>query len=128
MPVINPNTTDMEDLTPIEPNTYRARIAAARTQNSREKGNPMVVPTFAVRVGDKERTRKSFLNITGAGSFSFDQLLRAVGMAQLADRYRKGEDVPFDTDSLVGQELNVIITMGSYNGQPRDEISGYLPL
>lgn len=127
MPVIQPNTADMEDLTPIEPNTYRARIVAVSSQSSKEKGNPMIVPEFAVKVGDKERKRKAYLNITGAGSFSFDQLLRATGMAKFADRYRAGENVPFDTDALIGQELNVVITMGSYNGQPRDQISGYLP-
>ena len=40
-------------------------------------------------------------------------------MDSLADKYRNGERVPFDTDSLVGQELQVVVENETY--QPIDD-------
>lgn len=129
MPVIQPDTSEMEDLSPINPGTYQAEIISTDVQNSKEKGNPMCVPTFKVAVPDREKpaTRKAYLPISGAGSFNFDQLLRAAGFQAEADEIKSGAKRPFDTDVLVGKRVNVVITENLYNGQKRDQISSYLP-
>lgn len=128
MPVIQPDTSLAEEMSPIEPGTYPARIESCDFQTSKEKNTPMIVPNFVVKVGDKERTRKAYIVIQGKGAWNFDQLLRAVGMGALADAYRdpSAAKPQFDTDSLVGQELNVVVEEEIYNGQKRDRINGYL--
>ena len=129
-PVINPNTADMEDLSSTEPGTYSARISEVATQNSKESGTPMVVPKFKIDVGGgKIKTRKAYVCITGPGSGSFDQLLRACHFDSLADQYADPdqENPPFDTDQLIDQELLVVIGNEDYEGETRDRIQRYLP-
>lgn len=129
MPIVQPDTAQAEDLSPIEPNTYRARIVECGFQKGKEKGTNMIVPKFKVKVGEKERTRTAYIVIEGPGAWNFDQLLRAVHMEQLADQYRNPAVSPkpaFDTDALINQELNVVIVEDVYQGQKRDKISGFL--
>lgn len=130
MPVLNPDTSQAQDFTtPIEPGTYHAKIVACAAQNSK-KGNPMIVPKFEITMPDgKTRTRQAYLVITGEGAMGFDQILRACHMTDLADQLRDPSVSPkpsFDTDTLVGQELQVIIEPNLYEGQKRDQIAGYL--
>ena len=125
MAIINPDLSEAAGQGAIDPGTYKARITAAVAQDS-SKGNPMVVPTFAVTVDGKERTRKAWLNTNGPAAFKFDSLLRAVGMDDLANRYKNKEQVPFDTDSLIGHELNVVIDSELYNNETRDSIKSFL--
>jgi len=128
-PVIQPDTSEAEDLTPIEPGTYKARIVSGASQLSAEKKQPMFVPTFKITVDGKERTRKAYIPVTGAGAFGFDQILRAVGEVELAEKFKANPgQVPFDTDMLNNRELNVVIGTQIYNGQPRDLIQSYLPV
>lgn len=129
MPIINPDTSEMEDLTPLDDGTYPAEIADCGAQNSKEKGTPMIVPTFKVQAsGDKPRTRKAYHPVSGPGSFLFDQLLRACRMEEIADAIQANPGkVPFDTDTLKGHRVNVVVTGELYNNQRRDRISGYLP-
>lgn len=129
MPIVQPDTTQAEDLSPIEPNTYRARIVECGNQKGKEKGTNMIVPKFKVNVNGKERSRTAYLVIEGPGAWNFDQLLRAVNMTPLADQYRDPNvqpKPPFDTDSLVNQEMMVVITEDLYQGQKRDKITGFL--
>lgn len=135
MPVLQPDTTEAEDFsTPINPGTYKARIDSCDGGVSKN-GNQKIMPIFKVKVGDQTRTRKAHIVITGAGAMSFDQLLRACHMDKLADHYRDKsvkEKKPFDTNTLVGQELQIIIDKDLYKpedgGQERvtDKIIGYL--
>lgn len=129
MPVVQPDTSQAEDLSPIEPNTYPARIVECAFEKSKEKNTPMIVPKFKVKVGEKERTRQSYLVIAGPGAWNFDQLLRACHMDELANKYRDpavSPKPPFDTDSLINQELLVVVEEELYKGQKRDRINGYL--
>jgi len=145
MPIIMPDTSEMEDLAPSQPGTYAADITKADSQLSKAKegggGNkPMVVPLFkfkAPRLSDKEVrgvSRRSFLSITGPGSFGFDQLLRCVGESALADKIKADPGrVPFDTDLLVGKRVNILVSTGVYKqpGQAdrlTDQIDGFLPV
>lgn len=129
MPIIQPDTSEAVNMGPIEPGTYRAKIVDVPYQLSK-KNNPMIVPKFEISVGDeKPRVRQAFLVISGPGSFNFDQLLRACHFDELADQY-KDPSVPnpdFDTDTLVGQELQVVIDSRLDDGNNlRDDIKGFL--
>lgn len=128
MPIVNPDTSNAAGMEPIEPGTYPARITEVDYKTSKSSGNPMIVPKFVITVDGKERTRQAYLVITGEGAFNFDQLLRACGFEDLADQF-KSKDGPkpdFDTDDLIGQELNVVIESDVYNGALRDKIKSFL--
>lgn len=128
MPVIMPDTSAAEELSNIEPGTYPATIVSAVPDKGKEKGTPLLVVTLNVNVQGKERTRKTWIVTQGAGSFNFDNLLRACKMNELADRIKQpGAQVPFDTDSLTGAAVQVIIETEMYNGQPRDKVKSFLP-
>lgn len=125
-PIITPDTSEMEDLTPIDPGTYPARCVRVDVQNSKEKGTPMIVPTFKVTVGGKERTRRAYIVIAGPGSFNFDQLLRAVGEDAVADQVKANPGLPVDTDLFVNKEVQLVIESEVYQNQLRDRIRSYL--
>jgi len=128
MPVVNPDTSAAQEMSAIEPGTYKARITEVEFKNSKSSGNPMIVPKFAVNVDGKERPRSAYLVITGEGAYGFDQLLRATGFDELADKFKakEGDKPEFDTDDLIGQELNVVVEADTYNGQLRDKIKSFL--
>ena len=93
----------------------------------------MVIPKFLVSYVDDDgksgtKEREAWIVIEGPGSFNFDQLLRAVNMDELADQYadENQEGPAFDTDTLIGQELNVIVDHDDYKGSIVDKINGYL--
>jgi hypothetical protein len=120
----------MEDMSPTEPGTYPAKITECPFQTSKA-GNPMIVPVFEIKVGDSTKTRRTFLVTEGKGTAGFDALLRACHFDKLADQYRNGEQVPFDTDQLIGQELNVVIDQEMYapeggTPEPRDRIKTFM--
>lgn len=125
-PIVNPDTSQAQELTAIEPGTYKAKITAVESKTAEKSGNPMIVVSFDVDVAGKNRGRKAYLVIVGEGAFGFDQLLRSTGFTELADKYKAGQQVPFDTDQLVGQELNVVIESDTYQGQLRDKIRSFL--
>ena len=115
-------------MSPIEPGTYPAKCTNVEFGLSK-KGNPMITPTIEVIVNGKARTRKAFLVTSGEGAMGFDQLLRACGFEDLADKYRDPSVQPkpdFDTDQLIGQEFEVVIDQQLYEGQKRDFIQTYL--
>ena len=129
-PIIQPDTTEAVDLSPIEPNTYLAEVMKVDFQTS-SKGGAMIVPSFDVTVesGKKPRSRKTFLNISGPGSSGFDQLLRACHLDALADQFKDPAVQPkpqFDTDTLIGQKVQVVIVEDMYQNQKRDKITSFL--
>lgn len=129
MPIVTPDTSQAEDLSPIDPGTYPASIVSCDTQKGKEKGTLMIVPKFEVTVSGKIRKRTAYVVCEGAGSWNFDQLLRACHMDELADQFHDPNVIPkpaFDTDVLIGQELHVVIDENLYQGQKRDQITGYL--
>lgn len=128
MPIVNPDTSQAQELGAIEPNTYKSKITGAEPGTS-ASGNAKVVVTFDIDVNGKNRQRQAHLPLTGAGSFGFDQLLRSTGFGEIADQIKANPgQVPFDTDRLIGQECNVVIVPDTYQGQLRDKIGGYLPI
>lgn len=129
-PLIKPDLSDADSFGPIPPNTYPAKIESVEAKTS-GKGNPMVVPKFAITVDGKVRKRNAYLVIQGEGAYGFSQLLRACHFDELAtawaDKSVALADKPeFNTDDLVGQELMVVIDHQLYNGEMRDTIKNYL--
>jgi len=139
-PVLTPDTSEAEDFsTPIAPGTYKARIESCDAGKS-GKGNDKIMPTMKVKEGDKTRTRTTHLVISGAGSSGFDEILRACHFDKLADQYKDKNlktKPPFDTNSLVGQELLVVVEADLYTpaklpdgtqppSRPTDKITHYL--
>lgn len=126
MPIIQPDTSQAQEMGAIEPGTYPAKIVAVEYKVSKT-GTPMIVPKFEVTVEGKARTRNAYVVITGPGSFNFDQLLRACGFDAIADQYRDPAQAnpDFDTDSLIGIELQVRVDNELYNGSMRDNIKSY---
>jgi hypothetical protein len=134
MPILTPDTSAAEDFSqPIPPGTYKARIVSVEAGRSKA-GNAKIMPKFELTVDGKKRTRTAHLVVSGEGSMGFDQLLRACHMADLADIYRDKSATnkpPFDTDTLIGQELQVVIEEQLYKPdtgpeQKRDQIVGFL--
>lgn len=128
MPLIQPDTSEALDQGPIDPGTYKAKIVEAVPGVSKGKGNPIVTTKFHVDVEGKTRTRTAWLVTSGEASFQFDQLLRCTGFEAQADAFKAkgGDKPPFDTDWLVGQEVNVVIAADEYQGQLRDKIQSFL--
>lgn len=128
MPLIQPDTSEAQEMSPIDPGTYPGTITSVEVQTSK-KGNVMIVPKWEITVDDKTRTRTSYLVISGPGAYGFDQLLRACGFDEMADQYKDPtQDNPeFDTDELVGQSCNLVIESQMYQNELRDSIKSYLP-
>lgn len=124
MPMIQP---DLSEVGPIEGGTYKATIEKCEAGVSKS-GSAKIVPQFAIDVNGKKKIRQVHMPVSGQGAFGFAALLRACHMDDLANAYTsKDADKPaFDTDSLVGQELMVVVEPDIYNGQPTDKITGYL--
>jgi hypothetical protein len=125
VPTIYPNLKDVKEFQPIKPGTYKASITKCETKTSKSD-NPMIVPTFGVEVDGEVVSRDAFLLITGKGAFRFDELLRACRFDDIADRMRAGDDVPFDTDQLVGQRLQVTIENEPYENRIVDRVQRFL--
>lgn len=142
MPILTPDTSEMEDFRPSVPGTYRARITKCGSQATKAKGDkpggkPMAVPTFQFEApaledqgsGPRKVNRQSFLMISGGGSFGFDQLLRAIGEGSLADQVKANPGrVPVDTAIFENKEVQVVIANSLYEGKLQDSISSFLPV
>jgi len=129
MPIINPDTSNMIDMGAIDSGTYTGTIRSIEFQTSKA-GNPMIVPSIDIEVDGKVKTRKTWLVITGEGAYNFDQLLRCCGFSDIADAFKDPSVTnkpEFDTDDLIGCQVNVVINQSEYNGTLRDQISSFLP-
>lgn len=123
MPIITPDLSEVNK--PIDPGTYAAKIVDVEYKTSKA-GNPMIVVGFDVDVNGKNKRRSAHLVITGESAFGFEQLLRATHFDDVANSLKSG-GVPFDTDQLKGQELQVVVDSDTYNGQLTDRIKSFLP-
>lgn len=144
-PILMPNTSDMEDFRPSRPGTYRARIVKVEPKRSKVKeggkGNQQMIEVFfkleapALDDGQERNiSRRSNLMLEGAGTFGFDQILRATQNGPLADQIKANPgQVGFDPDVLIDKEVQVVLSNQMYQpaqGQARlsDQIDSYLPV
>lgn len=123
-PIITPDLSEVNK--PIDPGTYEAKIISVEAKTSKND-NPMIVAKFQIDASGKEYYRNSYMVITGAGAFNFEQLLRATHFDDVANSMKSGSPVPFDTDNLIGQEVIVVIESDVYNGAITDKIKSFLP-
>lgn len=145
MPILMPDTSQQEDFRPSRPGTYRARIVKVEAKRSKVKeggkGNQQMIEVFfkleapAADDGEvRQISRRSNLMLEGAGTFGFDQILRATGNGALADNIKANPgQVAFDTDVILDKEVQVVLTTQMYQpagGQARlsDQIESYLPV
>lgn len=127
MAIITPDTSEAASSN-MEPGTYKAKILDVQSGTS-GAGNPKVVVKMEVYdpKASKPRPRTAHIPTSGAGAFNFDRLLRACNLAEDADAIKRpGSNHAFDTDKLVGQELQVVVDTEMYQGEARDRINGYL--
>lgn len=127
MPIIEPDLSEVKDFQPWDPGVYAGKIVEVDFQTSKKSGNPMIVPNFEVRNNDGDtRKMKTWMVVTGEGAYNFESLLRAVGLHDVADRMRGGEKIAFDTDELIGLELNIQVEQEAYNGRMQNKVAGFL--
>lgn len=127
MAIITPDLSQVESGT-IEPGTYPAKIVSADPGTS-NSGSPKIVVKMEVNVGGKARPRTAHIVTSGKGAFNFDRLLRACRLDTDADGIKANPgSYAFDTDKLVGQELNVVIDSELYQGEARDQIKSFVRL
>lgn len=134
-PIILPDTSSAEDMEVSESGTYRGTVVKTDAQPTKEKKVMQAIVSFKLPgvPDEKEKkprdiTRTAYMNIEGKGAMVWDKFLRCAGFSDIADRYRAGEKVPFNTDDLLGKEVYVLLKTGSYNDRRRDEIDGFLPI
>jgi len=127
MPMIQPDTSAATEMQAIAPGTYAGKILKVDYGMS-AKGNPMLTITYELQVDGKARVRKGYHVITGEGAYGFDNLLRSTGFDAIADQYKAkdGEKPSFDTDDLIGKELQIVIDSQLYNNELRDQIKSFL--
>lgn len=126
MPIIEPDLSEAEQLGAHEPGTYKGSIETVEVTKGKEKGTPMIVVNLACQDGDgKIFHRKTWIVTSGAGAGNFEQLLRACNLEDVADSLRTSK-APFNTDVLVGQQVNVIMDNEEYKGRMQDRVTGFL--
>lgn len=129
MPIVNPDLSEVASQTAIEPGTYKAKVTNVEAGVSKSSGNPMLTVSLDVMVDGKARPRTAYLVISGKGAYGFEQMLRATGFGDIADKFKDPNVQPkpdFDTDQLIGQELEVVVEQEPYNSELRDKIRSYL--
>ncbi len=141
MGILQPDLTEALDMSSIDEGTYKGKITEAKPETAKsEKKTQMCVVKVELEVNGTKRVRKAYLPVAGEGAGGFDNLLRACHLDDLADQYKDKSVNPkpsFDTDQLVGQEVQVIISPELYQrkdqagnnvGDPevRDRIKGFL--
>lgn len=129
-PLLNPDTSEQLDLSPIAAGTYPCKIVKTEIGTSKTSGNPKVVAHLEVEVNGKPRPRQAHMVISGKGSGTFDGCLRSCGFVAEADAFKDPSVQPkpqFDSDQLVGKACLVIIEEQIYEGNKSDQIKGFLP-
>lgn len=133
MPVIQPDVSEMTDFEASVEGSYKAKIELVELKPSKEKGTPGISVQFAFRAPrkadgeERDVSRRAWLATAGKGTFGFDQLLRCVGMSDVADAIKANpKGVSFDTDALVGKEVTVVVSTGEYQGKLNDNIQSFL--
>lgn len=105
MALIKPDFSEVSK--PIQPGTYNARVVAGEIQTS-QKGQPMVSWKLELFGSPDVNNRVVFTRtmVSGPGASRLKQLYAAA----IGEDLKDGEQ--FDTDSLIGKEINVTLVQG----------------
>lgn len=106
MPLITPDFTEVGQ--PIKPGVYNARIKDCESKQS-QKGSTYLNWKLELFGDPDVNNRVVFLStpITGKGAFRLQELYKAAMQEELDAKAPK-----FDTDSLIGREVNVTLVEG----------------
>lgn len=99
---------------------YDAKVVAAEEKRSKN-GNEMIVVKVRVQFGGEARYVRDYLLLTGGGNWKFDSFQAAVGKQSCVD----GQTV--EPDDYVGCLARVVVKVDSYNGEPQNKITKWLP-
>lgn len=124
MPVITPDLSEVSSLEPIKPGTYKGEIKSLIAKQSKA-GNDMLEGKADIEVDGSNRTRTFWLTFKGKGAYNFEALLRACSLDKQADDFKNGTGADFDTDMLVGQQVNFVIEHDTYNGNLTDKVKTF---
>jgi hypothetical protein len=126
MPIIQP---DLSDVTSNDPpvGTWPGLIVAVEDKPSK-KGNPMLTVTVAMEIDGQKYELRGYHVYTGKAAYGYENLLRACRYDDVADALKRGERLPFNTDDLLQQPVQVVVEVQpDDNGNPRKQIKQYLP-
>lgn len=132
-PMLQPDTSEQLDMSPVPAGVYPAAITKTEVGTAKASGAPKLVAHLSLTVPGRTGNvpRQAHLVISGQGSGGFDSLLRASGFEAEADAYKNPAISPkpaFDSDSLIGKTVNVIVEEQIYNNEKRDQIKGFLKI
>lgn len=110
------------DFSPIPEGMYSVVIKDATVKPTKAAGGQYI--SLRLDITDGQYARRvlwSNINIKNAsseaeriGRAQLGDILRAIGVAQLSD-----------TDQLIGGQMDVKVVIGSYNGEPKNEVKSY---
>ena len=125
MPEILPDLSEVSSNL-IDPGAHPALINTVTPGKAKSSGNAKLDVETTVYFNDKEFKRTVSVPIAGAGAFRYLQLLRAAGFGDHADKLKRGERAPVQTEDLEGQKITVIIEHEEWQGEPRDKITKFV--
>ena len=123
MPIIKITAADLKKTENLEPGWYGATIARVGDLKTSSKGDSINCPiTFLIEeTGGKELEHSFNSKMIGL----IKPLIEAANGNGL--KLKEGEEMNFDTDTLLGKKVDVKIVTDVYNGIPLNKIDGYLP-
>ena len=124
MPIVNPDTSSVQTITP---GTYPSRITSVLLDTS-QKGEQMLRLTHEINANGDLKSVGDIVMLEGRGVFSLINLLRAIGEEDMANDYvnPEVENPGLDTDVFMNAELQAVVDTQMYNGTPRDNVASYL--
>jgi len=125
MPEIVPNLSEVSSNI-IDVGTYPAKVNTVTQGTAKSSGNAKLDVECTITVGEKEFKRTVSIPIAGAGAFRYLQFLKATGFGEAADKLKRGERAPVQTEDLEGQAVSVVIEHEMWNDEPRDKITKFL--
>ena len=122
MPIIKITAADLKKTENLEPGWYGATIARVGDLKTSSKGDSINCPiTFLIEgTGGKELEHSFNSKMIGL----MKPLIEAASGNGL--KLKEGEEMNFDTDTLLGKKVDVKIVTDIYNGIPINKIDGYL--
>ena len=122
MPIIKITAADLKKTENLEPGWYGATIARVGDLKTSSKGDSINCPiTFLIEGTEGKELEHSF-NSKMIGLMK--PLIEAANGNGL--KLKEGEEMNFDTDTLLGKKVDVKIVTDIYNGIPINKIDGYL--
>ena len=106
--MLKPNLGDIVSNDPPVGGPFRGKISRVKDTVS-SNNNPMLIVNVEFEDGGIRYEAAGFHVYRGRGAQGFENLLRATHFGDVADRLMKGEDLEFDEQQLVDQEVQIYV-------------------